>query len=127
MIVLVRQPPGSNLCGQACIATLCNVSLEQACNLAGTYGQTNTAHLKRVLRACSFPHGDRRVLGFPPDHVTALMFWRSADNREAHWMLWYNRKYYDPIAGVFRHPPRHVANSRVTSYLVVGEQHANQI
>jgi len=114
---LVRQPDKTT-CGQASVATICGITLEEACTLAGTKGKTSTKQLKRILRAMSVNHDDRRTRGFPPDDVTALLYWRSTDWR-SHWMVWHKKKYYDPIAGVFRDPPRWLADARVTSYLRV--------
>lgn len=114
---LIRQPSGSNLCGQACCATICGITLDEACMLARTKGQTTTKHLKRILRAMSIDHGERRIRGFPSCE-TALLFWRS--DKGAHWMVWHKNKYYCPVAGVFRKPPKHVEGARVTSYLSIG-------
>jgi len=114
---LVRQPQGSDLCGQACVATICGITLDEACMLARTHGKTDTKHLKRVLHASSVPHDERRTRGFPPKGQTALLFWKSENG--CHWMVWHKNKYYDPAAGVFRKTPKHAKNARVTSYLRV--------
>ncbi len=113
---LVRQPKGSKLCGQACIATVCNITLEEAIELVGTKGRTNTKQLKAALGAKGIKHGDRRIRGFPLG--SALLFWKSHSiPSRNHWTVWYNEKYYDPVAGVFRRVPNHLRESRVTSYL----------
>lgn len=114
---LVRQPD-KKTCGQASVATICGITLEEACMLARTKGKTNTAQLKRVLAAMSVSHDARRTRGFPPDDATALLFWSSTDWK-FHWTVWHKKKYYDPMAGVFRKPPRWLADARVTSYLRV--------
>ena len=112
---LVRQH--HNTCGQASVATICGITLEEACMFALTKGKTKTWQLKRVLRAKSIDHDDRRTLGFPPDDATALLYWKSPNGD--HWNVWHNWKYYDPMSGVFRKRPRWLADARVTSYLRV--------
>ncbi len=114
---LVRQPPGSELCGQACVATLGGLSLGNVCLMMKTMGETKTKIIRDTLRRLGFTVADRRKRGFPPDDVTALLFWKGEES--CHWMVWHRKKYYDPIAGVFRKPPRHTEGSRVTSYLEV--------
>jgi len=113
---LIRQPD-KKTCGQASVATICGITLEEACMLARTKGKTNTAQLKRVLVAMGVPHDQLRTRGFPRDDATALLYWKSPNGD--HWTVWHNRKYYDPISGVFRKPPRWLADARVTSYLRV--------
>jgi len=114
---LVRQPRDSNLCGQSCIATLANISLEDACLVVGTKGCTNTADLKAALDLLGIKHAERRTRGEPSD--TALLYFQSKDRKAAHWVLWHRKKYYDPAAGVFCKMPHHLEDSDMTSYLKV--------
>jgi len=116
---LVRQPKGSSLCGQACIATLCNISLDEATMLVRKSGQTNTKHLKRALHAMSVEHDERRTLGAPSHNETALLYFQSKDRAAAHWVVWHKRKYYDPVAGVHRKLPWHLRDADLTSHLKV--------
>ena len=116
---LVRQPTGSNLCGQACVATLCGITLDEAIALVRKHGQTRTIHLKRALHAMSVKHDDRRTRGAPQDNETALLYFQSKDRSAAHWVLWHKRKYYDPIAGVHRKLPNHLQDADLTSHLKV--------
>lgn len=115
---LVKQPKDSNLCGQACVAMLCGLTLEQAILLVGTRGKTHTKPLKKALRAFGVHCGDRRVRGMPNKDETALLFWKGGGTK-GHWMVWHKGKYYDPVAGVFRRVPRWLSESRVTSHLKV--------
>ena len=117
LMKLVRQPKESSLCGQACIATVCGVTLEEAIMLTRKRGGTRTLHLKRALHAMSIPHGNRRVRGFPKEGSAILWFQHS--DGDAHWVVWHNNKYYDPAAGVFRNVPKHLHEARVTSHLPI--------
>ena len=114
---LVRQPWGSNSCGQACVATLTGATCEHICAVMGTKGKTRTKIIRETLKKFGFKVGDRRTLGFPPDDVTAMLWWTGENG--CHWVVWHNKKYYDPIAGVFRRVPKHLEGARVTSYLKV--------
>jgi hypothetical protein len=113
---LVRQPHGSNLCGQACIATICNITLEESIMLVRTSGKTKTKHLKRALHAMSIEHGNKRIRGLPKEG-SALLYWTG--DAGCHWTVWHNKKHYDPAAGTFRKTPNHLSEARVTSHLPI--------
>jgi hypothetical protein len=98
---------------------LCEITLEEACVLAGTHGKTTTKKLKRVLHAMSVKHAERRKRGWPDKNETALLFFQSKDRKLAHWVLYHRRKYYDPNAGVFRQVPRYLKDTDMTSHLKV--------
>lgn len=119
-VTIIRQPEDSNVCGQACCAMLCNISLDEACMLARTHGQTTTKILKRILHAMNVMHDDRRTLGAPEPGETALLFFRSKDRKQAHWVLYFKKKYYDPNAGAFKKIPRYLTEKAdLTSHLKV--------
>ena len=114
---LVRQPSGSNLCGQACVAMVCDIELEEAIELVGSRGKTVTKQLKEALTSQGVKTSERRVLGFP-EEGSALLFWKSGNDLR-HWTVWHKNKHYDPNAGVFRDTPRYLLNARVTSHLKI--------
>ena len=47
---LVRQPEDSSLCGQACVATLAGITLDESIEIFGTKGKTYGTHLVAALR-----------------------------------------------------------------------------
>jgi len=55
------------------------------------------------------------IRGFPKEGSALLKF--THPSGESHWVVWHKKKYYDPVAGVFRKVPRWLEPSRVTSYL----------
>jgi len=116
---LVRQPKGSNLCGQACVATLCEITLDEAIMLTRKRGKTRTCDLKQALRAMGMSTAERRKVGMPDRHETALLFFKSKDGKWCHWVLWHKGKYYDPQAGVFRKLPRYLEDADMASHLRV--------
>lgn len=113
---LIRQPVGTNQCGQACVATVCGITLDEAIMLSRTKGRTKTKHLKQALHAQSVKHGERRLPGMPKEG-SALLYWTS--DKGCHWTVWHKKKHYDPIAGVFRKIPNHLSEARVISHLPI--------
>ena len=76
----IRQPEGSNLCGQACVAMLAGVTLAEAIRATGTRGRTSTRHVTHALRALGCrPYSLRR--GIPPELGTGLCRLRDAQDR----------------------------------------------
>jgi len=47
---LVRQPFASNQCGQACVATICGITLEESLMIFRCKGQTRTKQVIAALR-----------------------------------------------------------------------------
>lgn len=121
---LVRQPPQSNLCGQACIATICGITLEEAIALMKTKGKTSTSHLITALKVKGFHPTvgltrKNKTSGFTwPDDIKICKF---KTGKASHWVVRHNDKFYDPAAGVFREVPKYLTNSgaKLVSYLVV--------
>ncbi len=115
VLKLVRQPKGTNQCGQACIATLAGITLEEAIDLVGTKGLTRTKQLRDALQSLGFYAGMGLRIG-SPDGLAIVKF-LSPDGR-SHWVVW-DGKYYDPQAGVFPKVPRYLEGSKQTSFLAV--------
>ena len=113
---LVRQPDKKQ-CGQACVAMVCGITLDEASMLARTKGKTQTKHLKRVLHAKGVKHGERRLPGMPKEG-SALLYWKS-ETGYYHWTVWHKKKHYDPLAGVFRNIPNYLSEARVLSHLPI--------
>lgn len=114
---LEQQPPGSNLCGQCCISTICNITLEDSCKLMRTKGRTSTKQLIAALTYMNMYTAPKLKRGMPESGLAILKF--THPDGKSHWVVWENYKYYDPAAGVFRGKPRYLQESRVTSHLRV--------
>lgn len=112
---LVKQPTGSNQCGQACVATVCGLSLEESLMIFCRKGATRTKQLIQALRQMGIACGDKLIRGFPKGCSAILKF--THPSGRSHWVVWHKNKYYDPVAGVFRKVPRWLEPSRVTSHL----------
>lgn len=114
---LVRQPKNSNLCGQACVATLAGISLRDSIDIFRTKGRTTTKKVRQALRQMGIGSSPRLKRGFPKCPTAILKFVHPDGN--AHWVVWHQNKYYDPVAGVFKKPPKYLSESRITSHLPI--------
>jgi hypothetical protein len=112
---LVRQPEGSNQCGQACVATICGITLDESLTLFCCKGCTTTKRVVAALRQMGVECGDRLVRGFPEKGSAILKFTHT--DGHSHWVVWHRKKYYDPEDGVSQHPAGYLTLSRVTSHL----------
>jgi hypothetical protein len=63
---LVRQPPGSVLCGQACLAMVAGLTLDEACYLVGHRQQTGPSEIAPALGALGFELRPRLIAGAAP-------------------------------------------------------------
>ena len=86
---LIKQR-SSTTCGQACIATLLDCSLDEAILKVGHGGITNEAELKSVLNS------ERFEFGKPPKDCVAICKHQEPNGPRAHWTVWNHGKVLDP-------------------------------
>lgn len=116
MIKYIPQPTGAT-CGQACVAMLANISVEEAINKMGTDSSTDPIHIINGLKACGIKCDDDFVKitnenpSYPP--VCVLLVWFST---YGHWVVHYHGKFYDPEFGLL---DECVSHGRIGSYLSV--------
>lgn len=127
---LVKQPPNSNLCGQACVATIAGISLDEAVSLFGKKGKTRTGDVRDALikrgfdpcrcatRMCKSSDWIRRLW----DSATLIVKFKQG--KSGHWVVRHKGKFYDPAAGVFRELPKYLESSKPTSFLIVNKLEA---
>jgi hypothetical protein len=73
-MIHVHQPQGSALCGQACLATVAGLTLDEACYLVGHRAQTGPWEIAAALGALGFELWPRlRGGAAPPPDVTGLL------------------------------------------------------
>jgi hypothetical protein len=89
--------------------------LEEAIDLVGTKGLTKTKSLRDALQSLGFYPGVYLKRG-PPDGLSVVKFLHPSG--KSHWVVW-DKKYYDPNAGVFRKVPKYLEGSKQTSFLAV--------
>lgn len=101
IISLVKQPEGSNLCGQACIAMIAGISLNESIKLFNSRGKTGTKKLYYALQkrgiSCSnkavrIKNNNKPRLCIITIHYTGC--------KTTHWCIWNDNKYYDPVRGI---------------------------
>lgn len=108
---VVRQPIPSNLCGHACVATICRVSLEEGLQIVkdsgGPRGLTGARHVRRALETRGFEM-DREATSFLgedyPDRETGRVslegLWlcrmRWSDTKKTHWVVVEDGTVLDP-------------------------------
>jgi len=126
----VQQPPGSSLCGQACVAMILGIRLEHATSLVGHARSTKPYELADALRKREIKCGDRRIRytggTLPKRAFLAISAWNS--RRRYHWVLLYDGLVYDPalcapmpVRGYLRCNDGLGDNLDLTSYLPIGE------
>jgi len=96
----IQQPEGSNLCGQAVVAMLGNMTIDEAIELLGTKGRTTTKVIVEAVRALGFKCGDRlkrfsKYRGIPEFCIINVGFDKP---RGSHWVIWDGKDqlFYDP-------------------------------
>lgn len=125
---------GSKDCGIAALAMLCDVTYEEAeraipWKREGLLNGTDTKMLKRGAWKLGYDvQGTKTGRLIPlrgkswddiPDNSLVKIKGEAAGETLFHWVVWRNKKIYDPAVGVFR--PRHYHDREPTSYMVFEE------
>jgi len=123
---LVRQPDGSSLCGQSCVAMAAGVSLKRAVAAVGhsRIGGTHTREIVAALRALGVECADRcrkvsRKRPVLPQRGMVVIHQPKGEHGVSyhrwHWILTWDGQIYDP-AGLW---PDRYTDWRITSYLEI--------
>lgn len=102
--MFIRQPKGSNLCGQCCVAMVAEITIEESIELFGSKGRTTTrdlidALLKKGIRTKNLVLYRIKKGQLPSDNSILKVLWK--DGR-SHWVVYRKGKVYDPAYGVFK-------------------------
>jgi hypothetical protein len=111
---LVRQPPKTNLCGQACVAMVLGLSLAKVRPLFRKWGLTHTSDLVEALirgGATGLRELVRVRRGVPLPALAICRF-RWPGLWKSHWVVWAEGRFWDP-------EPDGKCGARLTSYLPV--------
>lgn len=100
-LILITQPYGSNLCGQACLAMIANCSIDSAIEVTGKKGSTTSKDILGALKKWGIPHAAPRKAGRPPIPVHRAIVNISSKQKPIvhHWVVWSNGAWYDPSHG----------------------------
>ncbi len=119
---LVSQPHGSKLCGQACIAMIADVSLDEACLAIGHCGATTGTDLLRGLgRLCvqvgPIVRNTNRtkppVVFWPKEASRSIARLHWPNDRGGHWVVIWDDEFFDPASPSNEWP----AGTHITSYI----------
>jgi hypothetical protein len=116
---LIRQPEHSNLCGQACVATIAGVSIEESIKaFGGTTGRTRTKQVIEAFSKLGVKCGDRliRLSGRIKKSNFCIVKLHFQNYKHTHWTVYYNSLFYDPDIGILQDYPEGV---RQTSFLPI--------
>lgn len=112
---LVRQGNDNN-CGQCCLATILGISLEKAIEDVGKKGLTNYRHLIKVFKKYNINCDNGCTLG--GDHLDpAILKFSTSNRKKSHWVIYFNKRYYDPANGISKRIPKYLQNSDIISHL----------
>lgn len=93
-INIITQPK-NGLCGQACIAMLSGVPLNEIIDLMGS--QCSLSKVVEALDYFGIAHSDKMIYSIKCDSEFPRC---CIINAEGHLMIFYNEKYYDPSRGI---------------------------
>ena len=123
----VTQPKGTNQCGQAIIAMLGNISIQEAIKIMGTAGLTRTKHLLLALKFLGLKVGSPKLLRIPRGWIKpelCVVHIQFGNHWKKHWTLWNGQEdcFYDPaIETKIIEPFYEDGGARKLSYLEVKE------
>lgn len=103
---LVTQPPGSTLCGQACVAMLAGVTLKASCKAFGHKCATTLFAARRALKKLGIDSAEKcQAFGKDPARLPAtcllLLTYAEAFGGLGHWVVWHKGQVYDPAGRIY--------------------------
>ena len=102
----IRQPAGSRICGQACLAMLAGIALEEAVRVVGHRRGTKTREILAALDKLGVPHAPRLrpIRGGQVIKVPSLLVVRFGQRRGSwHWVVLNGVDMLDPALEVPAH------------------------
>lgn len=102
----LRQPPGSRLCGQTCVAMITGVSIDKVVEIIGHTRGTRIKELSKGLVKLGYLCDNKLknlskkkpILEQLPELAIVNSRWRSEHRKTpgGHWVVWCNARVYDP-------------------------------
>lgn len=107
--------PNSRACGQACVAMLAGVDVEEVIKIMHTKGSTSIGQIIEALDHYGIKHAERnKRISKKNPHYSEVSILTVHMPEYSHWVLYFKGKFYDPEFGVLEecHP-----DGKITSYL----------
>jgi len=122
-VKLVKQEPGTSICGHCCVAMISNVELDKVIELFGHQHSTRTKEVHNVLKKLGIKSNDKLTRkkssnNFPDSCILKITYdWRK---NNGHWIYYKDNNCYDPVGyiynlNMFDDP----AMGRITSFLKI--------
>lgn len=114
---LVLQPTSTG-CGQACIAMIANKNVEEVIQDMKTNGPTSIGQLIEILDRYGIGHApkNKRISKKNPVPYPYSILTVHTNAGYTHWVLLYDKKYYDPEFGLIEGEYPH---GKITSFLEI--------
>lgn len=99
---LVLQPPGSNKCGQACVAMVAGVTLKKSIKAFGLQHATNLYAMRNALKKLGFESAEKyKSFGKKEKRLpgTCILRLKWPGRRIGHCVVYHQRQVYDPATG----------------------------
>ncbi len=127
MLAFVKQPLESNLCGQACVAMLLRISLDEAIKMVKKTGLTSLRDLRPAISVDYKIHQSRlKVIRHSvlPDICLVKVTWKRGGS---HWVIKYKSQIYDPVRGYMAiNQYKQIIAGRMTSYVRLTNKDVSQ-
>ncbi len=106
------------LCGQACVAMLADVTIEEVVNVMKTDLGTSKKQISDALKHYGIEHASKLTKADNNSVLPDVCILKVLLPKYGHWVLYYKGKYYDPEFGLLeeRYP-----KERIQSYLEIYE------
>ena len=95
-------------CGQAVLAMLSGVSVEEIVDMCSNYKETTLKDMKKTLEKLGIKCADKRVEVAKKEQLPKIAVLSLETPKCWHWSLYFNGVFYDPEYGVLEDfPPSH--------------------
>jgi hypothetical protein len=95
---MLKQPEGSNLCGQTCLAMLANIEIDEAAKIVGKGGKTYNRDIIKALKKLKIRCASKSVRGEPTCDIAFVKIHFKCTTMR-HWVLWFEGMFCDPGCG----------------------------
>lgn len=117
-IFMIKQPDKSNLCGQCCLGTILDITLEEAIKLVGHKHATRTKELIKHFKTNKKDLTKKAIFNYSLCRV------HFGKEKFTHWIIYKNGQIYDPCIGYYvTHDEwkeiTYHSNSRITSSIEI--------